>query len=396
MSSVNCKQTWSVVGMTCHSCVKSIEGVLSDLSGLISITVSLEANQATAHYSPHVLSAEQITEAIEDCGFDAAVLPGTLRHRTTMGVRGMTCQSCVRSIEDVLGDTNGVKSVSVSLDTESAVVEWDPLALSQPQVAQVIEDCGFDVAFTPAGDVLEKKKKDDEAFVVVGIEGMTCQSCVKSVTMALEGSPGVARAEVELTPRGLARVWFDPQVTTKDAVAMAIEDAGFDASLGPAASAGPDMAVFDGDNSKVAEQRVPLLTLHDSPLGGSITSGSTRTFAADSAPARKEAYSFSSAKSGETLLDGQANDGTTALQLEVHGMTCSSCVALIERALGKRQGITGISVSLLAQRATVHFDPAVVSDSSIVGWITELGFDAKVLDAEARVAKASLNVYGMT
>ncbi|KAJ2871870.1 Cu(2+)-transporting P-type ATPase, partial [Coemansia asiatica] len=111
---------------------------------------------------------------------------------------------------------------------------------------------------------------------------------------------------------------------------------------------------------------------------------------------RKPAHSFSSTKSGDTLLDDGATAGGTLLQLEVHGMTCSSCVALIERTLNRHEGVLSIGVSLLAQRATVSYDAAIVSESSIVQWISELGFEAKALDAAARVAQLNLNVYGMT
>ncbi|KAJ1827178.1 Cu(2+)-transporting P-type ATPase, partial [Coemansia sp. RSA 2708] len=110
-------------------------------------------------------------------------------------------------------------------------------------------------------------------------------------------------------------------------------------------------------------------------------------------------YSFSSNKSGETLLDSEPLDSTGShitTQFEVHGMTCSSCVASIERGLQNREGIHNISVSLLAQRATVQHDSSIVSDTTIAQWIESLGFEAKPLDVVSRVAKVSLNVYGMT
>ena len=39
---------------------------------------------------------------------------------------GMTCQSCVRNIENTVGDNAGIHSISVSLSEESATVTFDP------------------------------------------------------------------------------------------------------------------------------------------------------------------------------------------------------------------------------------------------------------------------------
>jgi copper chaperone len=64
---------------------------------------------------------------------------------------------------------------------------------------------------------------------VLKVSGMSCGGCVKSVTNVLTALPGVARAEVTLTP-GEAKVDFDPAQVTREAMAKAIDDAGFEAA----------------------------------------------------------------------------------------------------------------------------------------------------------------------
>jgi len=64
--------------------------------------------------------------------------------------------------------------------------------------------------------------------VVIKVGGMSCQSCVKSVTGVLQALPGVAAVEVSLEA-GEARVEFDPAATDVAAMRAAVEDAGFDA-----------------------------------------------------------------------------------------------------------------------------------------------------------------------
>jgi copper chaperone len=63
---------------------------------------------------------------------------------------------------------------------------------------------------------------------IIKVGGMSCQGCVKNITGVLGGMAGVVSAEVSLEAAE-ARVAFDPQVVTREALVDAVEDAGFDA-----------------------------------------------------------------------------------------------------------------------------------------------------------------------
>ena len=65
--------------------------------------------------------------------------------------------------------------------------------------------------------------------IVIKVGGMSCQGCVKGVSGALQGLPGVAAVAVSLEA-GEARVEFDPAQVSPTALRAAIEDAGFDAA----------------------------------------------------------------------------------------------------------------------------------------------------------------------
>jgi copper chaperone len=62
----------------------------------------------------------------------------------------------------------------------------------------------------------------------IKITGMSCGGCTASVTKVLTEMPGVARAEVQLSP-GQAVVEFDPAKVTRADLCAAIVDAGFEA-----------------------------------------------------------------------------------------------------------------------------------------------------------------------
>jgi len=62
----------------------------------------------------------------------------------------------------------------------------------------------------------------------IKVSGMSCGGCTASVTKVLSETPGVAKAEVTLTP-GQAVVEFDAGTVKREALCAAIEDAGFEA-----------------------------------------------------------------------------------------------------------------------------------------------------------------------
>jgi copper chaperone len=62
--------TIKVGGMSCGGCVKSITGVLMALDGVAKAEVSLEQAQAVIDYDASKLGRAQLTQAIEDAGFD--------------------------------------------------------------------------------------------------------------------------------------------------------------------------------------------------------------------------------------------------------------------------------------------------------------------------------------
>jgi len=69
--------------------------------------------------------------------------------------------------------------------------------------------------------------EDDLEKIAIDVQGMTCNGCVASVSRVLKAVPGVADAQVTLTP-GRATVTYDPAKTDASALRGAIEDAGYD------------------------------------------------------------------------------------------------------------------------------------------------------------------------
>jgi len=63
---------------------------------------------------------------------------------------------------------------------------------------------------------------------------------------------------------------------------------------------------------------------------------------------------------------------------DVTGMTCASCVAVIEKTLAGTAGVSKASVNLATESATVEFDPAVIDIDALLTTVNKVGYKASV------------------
>jgi mercuric ion transport protein len=61
----------------------------------------------------------------------------------TVAIEGMTCAACAKSVESKLKELKGVESVSVSYQTGSAAIEFDPAVVTLQQLQKAIQDAGY-------------------------------------------------------------------------------------------------------------------------------------------------------------------------------------------------------------------------------------------------------------
>ncbi|GHU71114.1 copper-translocating P-type ATPase [Clostridia bacterium] len=70
--------------------------------------------------------------------------------------------------------------------------------------------------------------------------------------------------------------------------------------------------------------------------------------------------------------------------LAISGMTCAACSARIERAIGRKEGVSQITVNLAAERARVQFEPDTITLDGIIESIGKLGYGAAIPNANAQ------------
>ncbi|SKA29719.1 heavy metal translocating P-type ATPase [Consotaella salsifontis] len=124
-------------------------------------------------------------------------------------VEGMTCASCVKRVEKAIAAVPGVSGAAVNLATEGADVTFSGPA-NDDAVISAIEAAGYGVPRETAE---------------LGIEGMTCASCVRRVEKVIAAVPGVASVSVNLATEraSLSGVGLDMA-----AVEKAVREAGYE------------------------------------------------------------------------------------------------------------------------------------------------------------------------
>jgi copper chaperone CopZ len=65
--------------------------------------------------------------------------------KETYPVLGMTCASCVRKIETVLGKTDGVISAVVNFATEKVTIEYDGDKIDLDALQSIIKKIGYEL-----------------------------------------------------------------------------------------------------------------------------------------------------------------------------------------------------------------------------------------------------------
>ncbi|KFY26698.1 hypothetical protein V493_03926, partial [Pseudogymnoascus sp. VKM F-4281 (FW-2241)] len=262
---------------------------------------------------------------------------------TTLRCGGMTCGACTSSVEAGVEGLPGVQSVSVSLIMERVVVNHDPSKTSADQIAEAIEDRGFDAEVlttdvrTPTYDrpapydsIDESEAGDQTTTTTIAIEGMTCGACTSAVEGGFADVPGVKHFSISLLAER-AVIEHDASILSAAQIAETIEDRGFGATIIDSQLSTPKHAAAHGAN----ETQVATTTV------------------------------------------------------EVQGMTCGACTAAVEGGFQDIEGLVQFNISLLAERAVIVHDPAKLSPEKIAEIIEDRGFDARILSTTTGTSEQS-------
>ncbi|KAJ4988110.1 heavy metal translocating P-type ATPase [Stagonosporopsis vannaccii] len=341
--------TLKVEGMTCGACTSAIETGFQGVAGVGNVSISLVMERAVITHDPEVISADDVKEIIEDRGFDAEVLstdlpvtPTSNDHflsdsedeedalladdgfsTTTLSVGGMTCGACTSAVEGAFKDVAGIKSFSISLISERAVIQHSSKIITPDQLAETIEDVGFDakvletVANSPAPKKSKSGKKSRTMTTTVAVEGMTCGACTSAIENGFKDVAGVYQFNISLLANRAVLV-HDPSELSAEKIAEIIEDCGFDATI----------------------------------------------------------------LSSEDASSQQSSSASAPIHLKIYGLPDIEAAQELEGLLRNRSGITSVQINFATSRAIVKREPQIIGLRAVVEAVEAAGYNALVSDSD--------------
>lgn len=152
------KAKLKITGMTCATCVRTIEKSVSNLDGIVDVKLNLGNETGTVEYDSKKLNLVDIEKAIKDAGY------GVINEKATLKIGGMTCATCVKTIENSLRNLDGIISANVNLGAEKAFVTYNPKVITISDMKKAIEDAGYQYLGLEGEDVedLEKKAREKD------------------------------------------------------------------------------------------------------------------------------------------------------------------------------------------------------------------------------------------
>ena len=257
-----------------------------------------------------------------------------------INVEGMTCGSCVQSIEEGVGDRAGVQSIKVSLEEGNARIEYDPSAETVETLREAIDDMGFEATLPAAASPF----------------GTAAPQTTSSPFLAQASNQPITTTAVSTLPEPI------PQKKKQSSPGR------------------PTTRLRERSGSSVQVDMSTVMNhTHLAP-----TPTATIPAAAAAAPAVGRPLHLSSSKPIRIAPEKPVTNVATGAEsikcrLEVGGMTCASCVSLIERRLRKNDGVQDVMVALLAGTAEVYFYPGSLVPEQIAKLVMDVGFTAKVI-----------------
>ncbi|KAK0261498.1 Cu(2+)-transporting P-type ATPase [Friedmanniomyces endolithicus] len=237
--------TLHVGGMTCGACTSAVEGAFKDVAGIKGFSISLLSERAVIEHDASLISAEKLAETIEDTGFDAEVLDtqaaqhiaskpksrrkatGSKLVTTTVAIEGMTCGACTSAIESGFKDIEGMAQFNVSLLAERAVILHDPAKLSTVQIAETIEDRGFDATILSSQEE-GVQTSSTTTTVQLKIYGLPSPEAAADLQADLQSTSGIVSANINFATTR-ASITHTPSQLGLRAIVEAVEKAGYNA-----------------------------------------------------------------------------------------------------------------------------------------------------------------------
>ncbi|MCB9180763.1 MAG: heavy metal translocating P-type ATPase [Flavobacteriales bacterium] len=128
-----------IEGMDSEHCALIVDKTVGDVPEVQEHHVELNNRVAVLRSERPVEAVQHAVQAIRDNGYDVPTM------KRTIPVTGMTCASCVASVESMLLATPGVLKAAVNLATNTVQVQYVPSVIDERGMRKAVQSIGYDL-----------------------------------------------------------------------------------------------------------------------------------------------------------------------------------------------------------------------------------------------------------
>src|SRR3989304_2656285 len=146
--------TLKVDGMSCASCVATLEGALRSIPGVQVAVVSLAGGSVRVQFDPGRAGLAALTKAIADAGYEP------VPERLALTVLGMRSAHCAGVVKHGVRSLPGVVQVETNANNGTVTVLYVPDLVRASEIKQAIRDLGYEPAERLEGQAALDRERD--------------------------------------------------------------------------------------------------------------------------------------------------------------------------------------------------------------------------------------------
>jgi len=196
----------------------------------------------------------------------------------------------------------------------------------------------------------------------INVYGMSCNHCVKAVTLALNKTNGVESVAVSLEQQ-CAEVNYAPHIVSLHQLEQTIIEEGFFTQQDSEELNEPDASTLAASPTNPT-QTIPTQT------------APTQTTPTPTIPTQTPTTPSQTIDPAPVLENDKSEKRQVAFY--VSGMNCANCAQTIEKLLNKHPSIHHAQVNFSIEKAYVSFDPQHLNQDALVKIVSKAGYPARL------------------
>ncbi|MCI0820865.1 MAG: heavy metal translocating P-type ATPase [Chloroflexi bacterium] len=138
-----------IEGMTCASCVSTVERAIETVAGVSDVVVNLATETAAVTFAPDGRTVSAMASAVASAGY------GTARQDAVLSVPGLADAAAAQRVESALRALDGVGRVEASAEAEQVVLTYMPGAVAIDDMRAAVAEAGYEAREIGGSDTLE-------------------------------------------------------------------------------------------------------------------------------------------------------------------------------------------------------------------------------------------------